>query len=76
MIFIKKLELHDVKINFVLVNHNPDPSFPNGIPNPLLEKNWPQTANVVIKEQADFGVAFDGISTVVSYLMSLENLPR
>ena len=25
--------------NFVYIHHNPDASFPNGIPNPLIEKN-------------------------------------
>ena len=29
-------------------------------PNPLIETNRSSTANVVIKEKADFGVAFDG----------------
>ncbi|MDC3129307.1 phosphomannomutase [Paracoccaceae bacterium] len=49
-----------IKTNFVFVNHDPDPTFPNGIPNPLLEENRTSTADAVIKEQADFGVAFDG----------------
>ena len=38
----------------------PDPSFPHGIPNPLLEKNRSTTSNSVICEKADLGVAFDG----------------
>ena len=42
------------------MHHNPDPTFPNGIPNPLLEENRSSTVDAVIKEQADFGVAFDG----------------
>ena len=49
-----------VKTNFVYVHHEPDPSFPNGIPNPLLEEKRLATADVVISEGADFGVAFDG----------------
>lgn len=49
-----------VKTNFVFVHHNPDPTFPNGIPNPLLEENRSSTTNAVIEEKADFGVAFDG----------------
>ena len=56
----KKLTEMGIKTNFVFVHHNPDPSFPNGIPNPLLEENRSSTANAVIKEKADFGVAFDG----------------
>ena len=56
----KKLEDKSVKTNFVFVYHDPDPTFPNGIPNPLLEDNRSSTADAVIKEKADFGVAFDG----------------
>ena len=41
-------------------NHVPDPSFPNGIPNPLLVKNQGQTSKMVIEAGANFGVAFDG----------------
>ena len=55
-----KLEDRGAKTDFVLVNHNPDPAFPNGIPNPLIEENRISTANVVSREKADFGVAFDG----------------
>ena len=55
-----KLETAGVKTDFVFVFHDPDSSFPNGIPNPLLEENQPATAEVVIREKADFGLAFDG----------------
>ncbi len=56
----KKLVENGIKTNFVFVHHNPDPFFPNGIPNPLLEGNRSSTADVVVEEGADFGVAFDG----------------
>ena len=56
----RKLEEKGIKTNFVYVNHDPDPSFPHGIPNPLIEKNRLLTSNAVLKEKADFGVAFDG----------------
>ena len=56
----KKLNEKGVKTNFVFVHCNPDPTFPNGIPNPLLKENRSSTANAVIEEKADFGVAFDG----------------
>ena len=56
----EKLTEKGVQTNFVFVHHNPDSTFPNGIPNPLLEENRSSTARDVIKEQADFGVAFDG----------------
>ena len=42
------------------MHHNPDSTFPNGIPNPLLKENRSSTVNAVIVENADFGVAFDG----------------
>ena len=49
-----------VSAEFIRVHHDPDPSFPNGIPNPLLPENHGATADVVLSEGADFGVAFDG----------------
>ena len=48
------------KRRFIRVHHDPDPSFPNGIPNPLLPENHAATADVVLREGADLGVAFDG----------------
>ena len=56
----KKLTEKGVKTNFVLVHHDPDPTFPKGVPNPLLEENQSSTVDAVITERADFGVAFDG----------------
>ena len=55
-----KLKEMGVRTNFVFVHHNPDPTFPSGIPNPLLTENRSSTANAVVTENADFGVAFDG----------------
>ena len=56
----KKFKQADVKTNFVFVHHEPNSLFPNGIPNPLLKENRSATADVVVRERADFGVAFDG----------------
>ena len=56
----KKFIERGVQTNFIFVHHEPDPTFPNGIPNPLLKENRASTANAVIAENADFGVAFDG----------------
>jgi len=47
-------------LGFVRVHHTPDPTFPNGIPNPLLPENQSVTSDVVKEVGADFGVAFDG----------------
>jgi phosphomannomutase len=47
-------------LTFTRHHHEPDPSFPNGIPNPLLPENHAATAGAVRAAGADFGVAFDG----------------
>ncbi|MGP1357140.1 phosphomannomutase [Roseicyclus sp.] len=47
-------------LEFVRVDHVPDGSFPNGIPNPLLDENQPKTADPVVAHGADIGVAWDG----------------
>lgn len=49
-----------IEAQFIKVHHEPDPSFPNGIPNPLIEKNRAATSEVVRLAGVDFGVAFDG----------------
>ena len=56
---IDLLEAH-LPFEFVRVNHEPDGSFPNGIPNPLLPENRDATASAVIAHGADFGIAWDG----------------
>ncbi len=45
---------------FIKVYHEPDGSFPNGIPNPLLPENRSATSDAVVENQADFGIAWDG----------------
>ena len=49
-----------VQFQFIKKNHNPDSSFPSGIPNPLVKENRISTSVAVKAEGADFGVAFDG----------------
>jgi phosphomannomutase/phosphoglucomutase len=56
---IDLLEAH-LPFEFIRVNHEPDGSFPNGIPNPLLPENREATASAVIAHGADFGIAWDG----------------
>lgn len=46
--------------DFIRINHEPDGTFPNGIPNPLLDENRPVTANAVRDNQAQMGIAWDG----------------
>jgi len=38
----------------------PDGTFPNGIPNPILPENRGVTAEAVLAEKADLGIAWDG----------------
>ncbi len=45
---------------FVRIQHEPDGTFPNGIPNPLLPDNREATASAVRAHAADFGIAWDG----------------
>jgi phosphomannomutase/phosphomannomutase/phosphoglucomutase len=45
---------------FVKVNHEPDGTFPNGIPNPMILENQAATADVVRRTKADIGLAWDG----------------
>ena len=52
--------LSQTQLRFVRVNHAPDGSFPNGVPNPQLVQNHAVTAAAVIAAGADIGVAWDG----------------
>jgi phosphomannomutase len=45
---------------FIRINHEPDGSFPNGIPNPLLPENRTATSEAVLSSRADAGIAWDG----------------
>ncbi len=50
----------DIPIRFHKVHHEPDGSFPNGIPNPLLPDNRSATSTAVTSQGADMGIAWDG----------------
>lgn len=45
---------------FIKIHHEPDGTFPNGIPNPLLHENQPVTSQAVLAHGADMGIAWDG----------------
>jgi phosphomannomutase/phosphomannomutase/phosphoglucomutase len=45
---------------FIKIHHQPDSSFPNGVPNPMLEENRDSTAAAVRAAGADVGLAWDG----------------
>lgn len=45
---------------FIKLNHQPDGTFPNGVPNPLLPDKREVTARAVRDHGADLGIAWDG----------------
>lgn len=45
---------------FIRIHHQPDGTFPNGIPNPLLPENRSATREAVLAHGADIGIAWDG----------------
>lgn len=50
----------DLPIQMIKVHHEPDSSFPNGVPNPLLPENRESTIDAMKEHGADLGVAWDG----------------
>ena len=42
------------------LHHEPDGTFPNGIPNPMLIENRALTSDAVVAHHADMGIAWDG----------------
>lgn len=57
---IDLLEERGFPAKFLKVNHEPDGTFPNGIPNPLLPENREATRDAVLRHRADLGIAWDG----------------
>lgn len=53
------LEPH-LPFEFIKVHHNPDGSFPNGIPNPILPERRVATIDAVKEHGAALGFAWDG----------------
>ena len=56
----KQFQALAIPIEFIKVHHQPDDTFPNGIPNPLLPENRADTSNMVKQHNADMGIAWDG----------------
>lgn len=56
---IDLLEPH-LPFKFIKVHHEPDGTFPNGIPNPMLQENRASTIAAIRANGADFGIAWDG----------------
>ena len=57
--FVDLLEPH-LPFEFVKVHHEADGSFPNGVPNPMLEENRASTVEAIRRHRADIGLAWDG----------------
>ena len=53
------LEPH-LPFNLIKVHNEPDGTFPNGIPNPMLLENQAVTSEAVLEHGADMGIAWDG----------------
>ena len=47
-------------IEIVKIFNDPDGTFPNGIPNPILHENRAPTIDAVLEHKADMGIAWDG----------------
>jgi len=58
-LIIDELEQH-LPFEFIKIHHQPDGSFPNGIPNPLLEERREATINAIKETGADLGISWDG----------------
>ena len=58
-LIVDKLEKH-LPFEFIKLNHAPDGTFPNGVPNPMLEDNRMSTIEAIKQHKADLGIAWDG----------------
>ena len=56
---VDKLEPH-LPFEFIKIHHAPDGTFPNGVPNPMLEENRASTIAAIREHGADLGIAWDG----------------
>ena len=50
----------NVPIELIKIHNEPNGTFPNGIPNPILEENRESTLQAVLEHNADMGIAWDG----------------
>ena len=56
---VDRLQKH-LPFEFIKIHHEPDGTFPNGVPNPMLEENRQPTVDAIRKHKADIGIAWDG----------------
>jgi phosphomannomutase len=58
-LIIDKLEQY-LPFKFIKVHHEPDGTFPNGVPNPMLIQNHKAPVEALLREGADCAVSWDG----------------
>jgi phosphomannomutase/phosphomannomutase/phosphoglucomutase len=58
-IVVDQLEKH-LPFEFIKLNNEPDGTFPNGVPNPMIEANRTGTIAAINANRADVGLAWDG----------------
>ncbi len=58
-LIVDLLEPH-LPFEFIKLHHEPDGTFPHGVPNPMLEENREATRRAVLESGADVGLAWDG----------------
>ena len=56
---VDMLEPH-LPFEFIKLHHEPDGTFPNGVPNPMLEANRQSTIRQIRETGVDLGLAWDG----------------
>jgi phosphomannomutase len=56
---IDRLEPH-LPFEFIKLHHEPDGTFPHGVPNPMLEENRKPTIDAIREHGAAVGLAWDG----------------
>jgi phosphomannomutase len=57
-IVLRKM-MKDLPVEIIELDFQPDGSFPKGKPDPLIEERRKETQELIIKEKADLGVAWD-----------------
>ncbi len=50
----------NLPFEFIKLHHEPDGTFPNGVPNPMVEANRQSTIDRIKDTGADLGIAWDG----------------
>ena len=56
---LDRLEPH-LPFEFIKMHNRPDGTFPNGVPNPMIEESRVPTIETIKKHKADLGIAWDG----------------